>query len=56
MHLVFEEIVDFTDITDSIFEQLVLNNFEKSVKKNSNLYNKILLKINQTFKEHIGNK
>lgn len=45
MGIVFEEILEYVDVSDSIFEQIIMNNYENALKKNDSLYFKVILKL-----------
>ena len=55
MGLVYIEIINFIQVTDSIFEQIVMNNYESVIKKSLKLYGKIIDKLRQTIYENIKN-
>lgn len=49
LHLVFAEIIDYIEVNDSIFENLINENYEKVLKPNLTLYSAVLKKICDTF-------
>lgn len=55
MALVYTEIIEFIEVTDSIFEQIVMNNYENVIKKQLKLYSKIIEKLKLTIHHHIKN-
>ena len=55
MAMVYGEIIEFVEVTDSIFEQIVMNNYENIIRKNLKFYTKIIEKLKSTIQYHIQN-
>lgn len=51
MYTVFIEMLDLISVSESIFEQLILNRYNEILSKSDQLYSKVVQKIWETFRE-----